>query len=209
MKPTDILRCEHRVIEKVLDCLQVIALEARERGVLDGVAAEEALLFLRTFADLCHHGKEEERLFPAMVAKGLPRDVGPLAVMVDEHQRGRKLVRRLGTELPAAARGVGEAVERFVSDAMELIAHLHEHIAKEDGVLFPLAERMLDARDQEGLLADFDQFEEEDMGEDVHQRMLDLADGLFERFGKSREEMPSFVASACCHHVTKAHASAS
>ncbi|MGD0266766.1 MAG: hemerythrin domain-containing protein, partial [Candidatus Methylomirabilota bacterium] len=37
----------------------------------------------------CHHGKEENLLFKTMVDRGFPRQGGPIAVMLHEHETGR------------------------------------------------------------------------------------------------------------------------
>jgi hemerythrin-like domain-containing protein len=84
MRATEILTHEHRVIEQVLGCLEAMGAEARAAGRLDGAAAQDAVAFFRNFADRCHHGKEEVHLFPALEAKGFPRDGGPTGVMLDE-----------------------------------------------------------------------------------------------------------------------------
>ena len=68
MKPTEILSSEHRVIEQVLDCLDQIITGAERTGKLDSAAATDAVDFFRTFADQCHHGKEETHLFTALEA---------------------------------------------------------------------------------------------------------------------------------------------
>ena len=51
--------------------------------------------FLSIFVDKCHHGKEEEFLFPALEAKGVKREGGPIGVMLHEHEQGRGLVAML------------------------------------------------------------------------------------------------------------------
>jgi hemerythrin-like domain-containing protein len=51
--------------------------------------------FVRNFADRCHHAKEEENLFPRMEARGVPRDGGPIGVMLFEHEEGRAYVRAI------------------------------------------------------------------------------------------------------------------
>ena len=45
--------------------------------------------FFRDFADKCHHGKEEDRLFVKMVEAGFLQNSGPIAVMLSEHDAGR------------------------------------------------------------------------------------------------------------------------
>ena len=66
MKATDILYEEHRIIMKVLECLQKIVAEAEENNKLNAGSASQAIDFFRNFADGCHHAKEEDRLFIVM-----------------------------------------------------------------------------------------------------------------------------------------------
>jgi hemerythrin-like domain-containing protein len=40
---------------------------------------KKAISFMRVFADRCHHGKEEETLFPLVEQRGVPRRVVPQA----------------------------------------------------------------------------------------------------------------------------------
>ena len=93
MKPIDILSNEHRVIEVVLDALERLADESRKSRKLELEPAKNALKFIRNFADRCHHGKEEDLLFTKIYERGMPRGVGPVAVMLDEHELGRRYVR--------------------------------------------------------------------------------------------------------------------
>jgi hemerythrin-like domain-containing protein len=194
MEPTKILSSEHRVIEQVLDCLEAMARGARERGRLDVARAGQALEVLRTFADRCHHGKEEDVLFAWMARRGMPTHVGPLAVMLDEHRAGRAAVARMD-----AARGAGEA-EAFAAAADEYVQLLRDHIAKEDGVLFPMAESMLDEAARAQILDAFASFEHEDLGAGVHEHMLELADGLAIHFGVplAAERAPVGAGHGCC-----------
>lgn len=196
MEPTAILSSEHRVIEQVLDCLEAMAASVREHGRLDVARAGQALEVLRTFADRCHHGKEEDVLFAWMARRGMPTHVGPIAVMLDEHRAGRAAIARMD-----AARAAGEA-EAFAQAADEYVVLLRDHIAKEDGVLFPMAESMLDESAREEVLAAFRAFERDDLGAGVHERMLGLADGLAAHFGVplARDRVPAGAAHGCCGH---------
>lgn len=176
MHPTEILSHEHRVIEQVLDCIEALARAARDAGRLDVERAGEALEFVRTFADRLHHGKEEERLFPAMHARGVPANVGPIAVMLEDHRAGRALVQRMGEAL-----GAQDGAARFATAARQYVDLLRDHIAKEDGVLFPMAESMLDGPGREALQRSFDQFQAEEAAE--WERMVARADALARHFG--------------------------
>jgi hemerythrin-like domain-containing protein len=182
MRPTEILSAEHRVIERVLACLEALAGRIRAGAPQDAERAAQMLEFLRTFADRCHHGKEEERLFPMLVNRGMPTHVGPIAVMLDDHRSGRDLVERM-------ARALADAdAPAFAEAATGYVALLRDHIAREDGVLFPMAESMLDEAAREALLHSFEAFERDDLGPDTHARMLALAAELAAHFGVAEED---------------------
>ena len=79
---TAILRQEHEAILKVLGAAE----EAARRIDSGGPVRREALSglseFFRLFADKCHHGKEEDLLFPLLESHGMPRSGGPTGVMM-------------------------------------------------------------------------------------------------------------------------------
>jgi len=146
MTPTDVLRDEHRVILSALDVLERAA-EALASG---GGPAEAwwttAVEWLRQFADRTHHAKEEAALFPAMVKAGVPSEGGPIAVMLDEHRLGRLLV----ATIAASAGG------QRVSACRGYIALLRAHIAKENEIVFPLADAVLDDVSMSALRREFE-----------------------------------------------------
>ena len=200
MRATEILSNEHRVIERVLACLQAISEEAKIKGRLDARSAREAVEFFRTFADRCHHGKEEVHLFPALEAQGFPRHGGPTGVMLAEHDEGRAAVRNMEEQIVPAAVGDAAAVSRFVEHAQQFINLLREHIYKEDHVLFQLADRTLTETEQQSLLAAFQNVETEDMGAGAHERLLGIADRLAARYGVGPAVVTPPGAFHCCGH---------
>lgn len=198
MKPTDILSSEHRVIEQVLDCLVKIIAEARTHVRLDAASARDAINFFRTFADQCHHGKEETHLFPAMEAKGFPAEGGPTGVMRHEHETGRRCIRAMNEAVDAAAQGDRAALQRFTEAGEGYISLLRQHIDKEDHCLFSMANQALNDDDQAALMAKFEKVEAEEMGRGTHEKFLALAGALAEKYG-----VPAKAAGhgmACCHH---------
>ena len=68
---------EHRLIERM------ISLMAKERDRMEASKkADPSFIdtivdFIRTYADHCHHGKEENILFRELTKKDLSRDVKP------------------------------------------------------------------------------------------------------------------------------------
>ena len=197
-RATEILMSEHEVILDVLDCLEHVAEAAEHRGALDERSAGQALDFLGVFADRCHHAKEEGALFPALNRKGLPKEVGPVAVMLAEHEQGREAVAGM-----RAALAIGHAgLAAFVAHARAYVRLLRDHIAKENGVLFPMADGMLSSADQAEVLRAFESVEHDDLGPGAHERYLAIAKELGERLGVQRPASRGAPrAGGCCGHV--------
>jgi hemerythrin-like domain-containing protein len=200
MKPSDILKSEHRVIEQVLDCLEQLAQHSANAGQCDVRSAEQAIDFFRNFADRCHHGKEEEHFFPAMEAKGFSRDCGPTGVMLLEHELGRREVTGMSSALAACQAGDGAAPQRFAEHARAYIRLLREHIQKEDHCLFSMADQAFTPADQQQLLTAFEHVEAEHMGAGTHEKYLQLANELADRLGVVRAEPATAGCHGCCGH---------
>lgn len=189
MRPTEILSGEHRVIEVVLDCLERMVERSEQDGRLDKTAALWAVDIIRNFADRCHHGKEEEHLFAALVEKGLPEQGGPVGQMLHEHELGRDYVRGMDESIAAASEGKADGLITFSENARNYIELLRHHIQKEDGVLFPVADRLLDDSGQQSLLAAFAKVESEHMGSGTHEKYLNMVKDLARRFNVPCEHL--------------------
>lgn len=148
---TTVLRNEHQIILNVLDALNRFLDAGTRKGNWHWDALGECVTFFRLYADACHHGKEEDLLFPELVAKGMPREGGPIAVMLYEHQQGRQFVRAMRETLPDARAGEQEARDRFVEAGRAFFSLLTEHIGKEDHCLFAMADEMMDQTSCMGL----------------------------------------------------------
>jgi hemerythrin-like domain-containing protein len=200
MQATDILRNEHRVIDQMLQCLEKIADRCCQLKWLDHLTASQALDFFRTFADRCHHEKEEQHLFPLLEARGFSRLQGPTGVMHHEHEEGRRHLCAMAGALSRAADGDPDAVQQFVAHARAYVALLREHIRKEDNCLFPLAEQALSQEDQQALQASFAGVEDARAHGAVHEKYLQLANELADRLQVPRAPFAVTVQVGCCHH---------
>jgi hemerythrin-like domain-containing protein len=129
MKILDDLRSEHVLIEKVVGSLRTFA-AGPVHGADDGAAY---LRFFRLYAGRYHHAREEDVLFPALVATEVPGDRGPLKILLDAHH---------------SMAGVLDQMEAGVT--LDLAEHygraLLHHIDAENSVLFPESEIRLRAR---------------------------------------------------------------
>ncbi|HXG35759.1 MAG TPA: hemerythrin domain-containing protein [Dehalococcoidia bacterium] len=186
MESIALLKDEHRAIERMLAILEEASDRLAEGRSLRAALFREAVEFIQNFGDRCHHGKEEEILFPRLEAAGMPRDNGPLAVMLMEHDEGRAYVRQLSEAAAAMEGGEASAAAAVIENARAYVQLLRMHILKEDNVLFPLAQRLLTAEDDAELERRFEQAEAEVMGPGVHERYHELLDALEQELGLVR-----------------------
>jgi hemerythrin-like domain-containing protein len=169
------LEHEHEAILFSLGILDAMGIRALQGGRFSAAEALELVAFLKEFADTCHHGKEEGILFPAMELAGVAKEGGPIGAMLQEHEIGRGLWRRMD----AALRGSIDA-GAFARAAAEYSAFLRLHIEKENGILFPMGERLLPEDRQREISAAFQEHEETVMGAGRHEELHAMLD----RFGK-------------------------
>ena len=114
---------------------------AAAEAAVDAGAWEEAAARLAEFREALesHLTLEEERLFPALEAVE-PNAQGPTGVMRQEHRHMRALAEELGQALAARDR------ERYLGAAETLLVLMQQHNAKEEHVLYPMSDRLLEPR---------------------------------------------------------------
>jgi hemerythrin-like domain-containing protein len=181
MRPTETLMHEHQII--------LIALGAAEREVASIGATgqvhtdriEKMLDLFPNFADRCHHAKEEKLLFVRMGERGVPVQGGPVAVMLHEHEMGRAFLRAAAEALPQARAGDAGAIVALRDALGGYTRLLKAHIAKEDTILFPMADRLFGPEDQSELEEAFERVEAEEIGQGVHDRYHQMAHDLAEQ----------------------------
>jgi hemerythrin-like domain-containing protein len=168
MLPTDELMNEHRVIERMLGIVSSACDRTEDGQIVERELFVAAADFFKNFADKCHHGKEEKLLFERMQARGVSGEVGPIAVMLREHQDGRAHVKKI-TEL-SGQKLSKKTMDELIKASRSYVDLLSKHIQKEDNILYPLANQILTEEDQEELERGFEAVEEKIMGLGVHEK---------------------------------------
>jgi hemerythrin-like domain-containing protein len=151
---------EHRVIERMLAVLET------QLGVIAGTRTadphviETAVDFIRTYADRCHHGKEEDILFRRLADKPLDDELAEIMTgLVEDHVQGRSMTRSLIDANTRYRTGEVAALSEIESCVRALVEFYPVHIAKEDRHFFkPCLEYFTDA-EKATILADFDKFD--------------------------------------------------
>ncbi|HOY31228.1 MAG TPA: hemerythrin domain-containing protein [Bacteroidales bacterium] len=169
MKATQQLKNDHESITIMLSVMEQIY-ETIKRGESPDCGQLDSIIeYIRVFADLCHHGKEEDVLFPALVAHGMSMESGPVAVMLNEHQQGRYFVRLMADALDDYKKGNNHAVSVIGINALNYTILLRSHIEKENNVLFMMADKLLTEKEQEIMAGAFEKIEVERMGQEKHE----------------------------------------
>lgn len=179
MRPTETLMHEHQIILTVLDAAAREVQRIQETGEVRVERLEQMVDFFRNFADRCHHAKEEKWLFVRMEERGMPREAGPIGVMLYEHDLGRGYVRAVADALPRAENDPA-ARQTVRENLAQYIQLLRDHIYKEDHILYPMADGLLLPEDQRALEEAFERVEREEIGEGVHEKYHELAHRLAE-----------------------------
>jgi hemerythrin-like domain-containing protein len=71
--PVDLLMQEHRTIERMITLIKNEMARISETGKVNPNLIDVTIDFIRTYADHCHHGKEEGILFRELSKNGLQK----------------------------------------------------------------------------------------------------------------------------------------
>jgi len=87
---------EHRLIERMVKIINNLQLEINEKKVTDSNYIEVVVDFFKTYADKCHHGKEEDILFKKLSTKNLKQEHQTIMnELIEDHAYARKTVNKL------------------------------------------------------------------------------------------------------------------
>lgn len=136
------LRRDHDLIEKVARAMEAAASMLRRGVDVPAPVIGQVVEFTGGFAGACHHGKEEDSLFPALERAGMPSRTGPIAVMLAEHERSREIAGRM-ERAAASYRADGSQRAELAAAMEEYASHISRHIWKENNRLFMMADARL------------------------------------------------------------------
>jgi hemerythrin-like domain-containing protein len=187
MLPIGPLMIEHRLIERMIALLRAELTRIKDNAAVDPefafvdpVFIDTAVDFLRTYADRCHHGKEEDLLFAALAQKELTPEHRQV---MEELLRDHVLARETTTALVKAKEGYLLEREGALTELLQNLGKLVEfypgHIDKEDNHFFiPCMAYFSDAEKAELLkqMYDFDR-------QLIHEKYRGVVEGIENRKG--------------------------
>lgn len=162
-----ILYDEHQVILKVIEAL----LNECKKQVLDPLFFERSIDFIKNYADKLHHAKEENILFTEFDRVACESGLcNPIQQMLHEHDLGREFVKGMTEGLEEKNKS------KIIENARAYAQLLKEHIAKEDDILYPMAEEAIDGKTKNKILAKFEELDRKKNKEQT--KYLDFANKL-------------------------------
>lgn len=165
MKPIEDLIKEHGPIKLLLRILEKVNGQLEAGKGMNTTDLGNTVAFIREFADKCHHGKEENLLFPAMKENNIFEEMTLIDILIEEHKVGRNFVKNMAEAI------VEKNNEKFVENARGYIDLLDQHIDKENRILFPMANKSLSEEKQKELAMGFADVEKNIIGEGRHEEL--------------------------------------
>ncbi len=138
---TESLRRDHGLIEKMLKALDTTAVLLKSGKTIPAPILDHMIDFTKNFTIVCHHGKEEDSLFPVLEKSGMPREGGPIARMLFEHE----VTKQLASKMEESAKNYLQSgsPDALVADIKGYVDHVALHLAKENNRLFMMADMLL------------------------------------------------------------------
>jgi hypothetical protein len=193
---SDLLMNDHQVTEKVFEAVERAL--AGPGHPAPGLLRDAARYF-QEYVDGCHNKKEENHLFPLIEQRGIPRQGGPLAVMLMEHEQNRALLPPLTRIVDAYVGGDTGALGQLKALFGEYAALMKSHFWKENDILYPMARRVMTAADGQTVVAGIEATEAS-VGPETRAKYYGLADRIIRgggvedlSFGVEREVMAAIL----------------
>ena len=153
MLPIAPLMIEHRLIERMIRAIAVEIARIEGGGEIDPAFIDDAVDFIRIYADRCHHGKEEGILFRELGRKDLTSyERIIMEELVEDHRKGRQNTTDLVAAKERYIKGEKEQGEVILRELRFFVEFYPAHIEKEDKHFFmPVMSYLSEAEQQEML----------------------------------------------------------
>jgi hemerythrin-like domain-containing protein len=187
MLPVGPLMIEHRLIERMIEVMKRRLEQWEGEGKADASFIETAVDFIRTYADRCHHGKEEDILFRDLGKKPISEDHKRIIEeLMADHRKGRELTGKLVEANDAYRNGDDKAVFTIFDCVKSLVDFYPKHIEKEDRHFFIPIMAYFSNEEKEAMLEEEYAFDRELIHE-IYRRYVTKAEedvaGIGEKLG--------------------------
>jgi len=175
MMPIGYLMIEHRLIERMIKLMSDELTQVNKENKIDADFINTAVDFIRSYADKCHHGKEENILFKALYKKKLLAEHKKImAELIEEHKMGRREVAKLVCVNENYAQGKPGGIEAVKKQMKWLIEFYPKHILKEDKGFFIPSMSYFTKVEQNEMLKEFCAFDSSPIQETYRNIVVNL-----------------------------------
>lgn len=135
---------EHKYILRMLQVVRTASNKILQGEEICYEDFDKMIDFIKNYADVHHHGKEEKFLFQEML-----NHLGSMGTnlikhgMLVEHDWGRLFISELKEALSRVKAGDAESKIDVIANAVGYANHLTRHIGKEDEIVYSFAEKQL------------------------------------------------------------------
>jgi hemerythrin-like domain-containing protein len=154
------LMLEHRLIERMISAMKDEIVRMEQTGRVTPRFIDLVIDFIRTYADRCHHGKEEDILFALLSQKKMSEpDKKTMDELIQDHRRARSMTARLVAASDRWASDDGGSVDDIISALKELVSFYPGHIEREDRHFFIPIMGYFSVHEQDDLFEAFGEFD--------------------------------------------------
>jgi hemerythrin-like domain-containing protein len=160
MLPIGLLMREHRLIGRMVLLVKKELQRSKKSLKIDTEFIRISIDFFKIYADLTHHGKEEEILFKALGKKNLTEDhIKILNRLLNDHKIAREPVRALEKMNNEYAQGYHTNIEGIQEKLQKLVTLYPQHITIEDTEFFFPAMNYFTVQESDAMLQKFYHFD--------------------------------------------------
>ncbi|ADL51056.1 hemerythrin domain-containing protein [Clostridium cellulovorans] len=179
MNAIEIMVDEHRYIKRMLVVVRKLCIKIMNGEDVNFSDFYRVMDFVKNYADIHHHGKEEQLLFNRMLDEtGKVAEKLIKSGMLVEHDLGRLYMADLRSALEKYEKGDEESKLDIISNAMGYTYLLKRHIEKEDEVVYKFAERSLSKETLAEIEVQCIEFEKKQSAEGIQTKYIALLEEL-------------------------------
>ncbi len=165
MKPTDVLKKDHKIIKDIIVILEECARSLEEgNGKCDAGILNGSMNLIKNFTHKYHRRSEESVLFKIAEKKSAPWSGGSISPMIREHEEGAEQVRRVADLLrESVSEGVSnkKAKKAVIKNIYAYGSLLGDHLLREEKTLYPMIESLLTNQEKKNILQSFERLRQE------------------------------------------------
>ena len=172
--PVGPLMKEHRLIERMIRIMNAHIENIKKENKVNPLFVDTAVDFIRTYADRCHHGKEEDILFRDLAKRNISAEHKRImGELVKEHIMARNNVKKLVEAKEKYIQGNKDTLKDIISNMETLIKFYPKHIEKEDKHFFIPCMDYFTEQEREAMLNEMWEFDRNM----IHEKYANVVEG--------------------------------